>query len=43
MFPFSSGDNQGGHGVVHEVQIKKFENFPITIELVGKTPKMDDK
>ncbi len=43
MFPFSSGDNQGGHGVVREVQIKKFDNFPITIKLVGKTLKIDDK
>jgi hypothetical protein len=43
VFPLSSGDNQGGYGVVHEVWIKKFDHFPITIELVGKTPKTDDK
>jgi len=43
VFLLSSGDNQGGYGVVREVRIKKFDHFPITIELVGKTPKMDDK
>jgi hypothetical protein len=43
VFPLSNGDNQGSYGVVHEVRIKKFDHFPITIELVGKTPKMDDK
>ncbi len=39
----SSGNNQGGYGVVHKVQIERFDHIPNTIELVGKTPKIDDK
>jgi len=36
----SGGDNQGGYGVVHMVQI---DHIPNTIKLTKKTPKMDDK
>jgi len=28
--------------VVHKVRIKRFNRIPSTIELVGKTQKMDD-
>jgi serine/threonine protein kinase len=37
------GNNQGGYGVVRKVQIKRFVCISSTSELVGKTPKMDDK
>ncbi len=44
VFPLLGGDNQGGYGVVHKVQIKRFDHIPNTIELEGEiTPKMDDK
>jgi hypothetical protein len=36
----SGGDNQGGYGIVHMVQI---DHIPNTIKLTKKTPKMDDK
>jgi len=37
------GDNQSGHGVVHKVQIKRFDCIPNMIELVVKTPNTDGK
>jgi hypothetical protein len=37
VLPLSSGDNQGGYGVVGKVRIEKNDRIPITIELVGKT------
>jgi serine/threonine protein kinase len=43
VLPLSNGDNQGGYGVVHKVWIKRFDCIPRTIELVGKTPKTNDK
>jgi hypothetical protein len=42
-FSLSSGDNQGDYGVVRKVKIKRFYHIPSMIELVGKTPKIDDK
>jgi hypothetical protein len=43
VLPLLGGDSQGGYGVVCKVQIKRFNHIPNTIELAGKTPKMDDK
>ncbi len=43
VFALSSGNNQGGYGVLHKVRIEIFDCIPNTIELVGKTSKMDDK
>jgi hypothetical protein len=43
VLPLLGGDNQGGFGVVCKVRIEIFNGIPSTIELVGKTPKMDDK
>jgi hypothetical protein len=43
VFPLLGGDNQGGYGVVCKVQIEMLDHIPSTIELVRKTPKMDDK
>jgi hypothetical protein len=39
----SSGDNQGGYDVMCKVQIERFNYIPNTIELVGKTPKTNEK
>jgi hypothetical protein len=41
--PIVSGDNKCGYGVVHDVQIERFDCIPSTIELAGKTLKMDYK
>jgi hypothetical protein len=41
--PLSSGDNQGGYGVVCKVRIERFDHIPNVIELAGKTSKTDDK
>jgi hypothetical protein len=38
LFPLS-----GGYGVVQKVRIKKFNHILNTIEMVGKTSKMDEK
>jgi hypothetical protein len=43
VFPLLNGNNNGGYGVVCKVRIKRFDHIPSTIELAGKTPKMDDK
>jgi len=43
VFPLSSGNNQGGYGVVPKERIKRFNRILSMIELVGKTPKTDDK
>jgi hypothetical protein len=43
VLPLLGGDNKGGYGVVHKVQIKRFNCIPNTIELAGKTSNMDDK
>ncbi len=43
VLPLLGGDNQGDYGVVRKVQIKRFDHFPSTIELVKKTPKTNDK
>jgi len=43
VFPLLNGNNHGGYGVVHKVWIERFDYIPNTIELVGKTPKMNDK
>ncbi len=43
VFPLLGGDDQGGYGVVHKVQIKIFNRIPSMIELVGKIPKINDK
>jgi hypothetical protein len=43
VLPLLRGNNQGGYGVVCKVWIEIFNCIPSTIELVGKTPKMDDK
>jgi hypothetical protein len=43
VFPLSSGNNQGGYGVVHKVRIKRLDCILSMIELAGKTPKTDDK
>jgi hypothetical protein len=37
------GNNWDGYGVVCKVWIERFDHIPSTIELVGKTLKMDDK
>jgi hypothetical protein len=42
VFLLSSMDNQGGHGVVRKMRIERSNHMPSTIELVGKTPKMND-
>jgi hypothetical protein len=36
-------DNHGGYGVVRKVWIKIFDYTPNMIELMGKTPKTNDK
>ncbi len=41
--PIVSGNNKDGYGVVHEVQIERFDRIPSTIELARKILKMDDK
>jgi hypothetical protein len=43
VLPLSGGNNQGGYGVVHKVQIKRFNHIPSAIELAGKTLKAYDK
>jgi hypothetical protein len=43
VFALSCGDNQGGCGVMHKVQIERFVHIPSTIELAKKTLKMDHK
>jgi hypothetical protein len=43
VFPLLGGDNHGGYGVVHKVQIERFDYIPHKIELAWKTPKTDDK
>ncbi len=43
VLPLSSGDNQGGYGVVRKLQIERLDRILSMIELVGKTPKADDK
>ncbi len=43
VLPLLGGDNKGGYGVMHKVQIEIFNCIPSTIELTRKTPKMDDK
>jgi len=40
---FLGQSNQGGYGMVCKVWIERFDYIPITIELVGKTPKTNDK
>ncbi len=42
VLSLSSMDNQGGHGVVHKVCIERSNHIPSTIELVGKTLKIND-
>ncbi len=39
----SGQDNQSGYGMVCKVWIERFDCIPNTIELVGKTPKTNDK
>jgi hypothetical protein len=43
VLPLLSGNNQSGYGVVCKVQIERFNCIPNTIELVGKTPKTNNK
>jgi hypothetical protein len=43
VLPLLNGNNQGGYGVVCKVQIERFNCTPNTIELVGKTLKMNNK
>ncbi len=43
VFPLLNGNNQGGYGVVHKVQIERFNHIQNTIDLMGKTVKKDGK
>jgi hypothetical protein len=43
VFPLLSGNNHGGYGVVHKVQIERLNRILGMIELAGKTPKTNDK
>ncbi len=43
VLPLSSGDNQGGYGVVHKVRFERFNHIPSMIKLARKTSKLDDK
>jgi hypothetical protein len=43
VFPLLDGGNYGGYGVVRKVWIKRLYHIPNMIELVGKTPKTNDK
>jgi hypothetical protein len=43
VLPLLGGDNQGDYGVVRKVKIEIFNHILSTIELVGKTPKTNDK
>ncbi len=42
VLPLSSGNNQGGYGVV-QMRIERFDHIPSTIKLAWKTLKTDDK
>jgi hypothetical protein len=43
VLPLSSGDSQGGYGVMSKVWIEIFICIPSTIKLAGKTLKTNDK